>query len=703
MTRFPSDNREHFGDDATWCAPPPLDVMLRSLGTSANLASEKSVEDVVRRCKHELRQHQRSDHPIAMSSVQAVAASLLNDRRGQDAITLLCQHDPSQSDAATSRLYGYAAMAAKDFSNALEAFDRSVRVDPHQPDCWFRMGQIAEHRCVESSGDESAAIKYYERGSFFDDEAFRSTLALSDLHHRQRRLGDAIHVLRVSLIRDARSAILHRALAPLLEKRAGNLIRFNRYRAARKLRLEALESYKILNAREPDRQTLVLQGRLQQLLHQFEPARDSFAKAVGLDPESPIPLSYLASANVDFGDLETAIEQFEYAIEKDPQRAETHFRYSRAKKFQPSKKTRQYTETLTRLIETAKPQSHRQISLNFALAKVLDDIGKYDQAWRHYQRANKIKVDRQNKGQRFHPDTDDECSTAAMTDRMIGFFSKETFRRLSHLSDPSCSPIFIVGMPRSGTTLTEQIVSSHPDIAGAGELGFIHQIRYQLSHMNPGRSPKTDRLADAVQAYPRCLDLIDGNDVRRLGREYLDELDDFRDGATYVTDKMPTNFWHLGLIAVLFPNATIIHCRRNPMDVMVSCFCQNLNPPFCDFDQMLDYHRCYRKIMRHWECVLPMRMFHSQYEDLVGDPVGQSHRLIRHCGLEWSDSCLSFHANDRAVHTPSKWQVRQPVYQSSVEKWRKFERPLQAIAERVFLELKAEAKDALPTENHLAY
>jgi hypothetical protein len=231
-------------------------------------------------------------------------------------------------------------------------------------------------------------------------------------------------------------------------------------------------------------------------------------------------------------------------------------------------------------------------------------------------------------------------------------------------------------MPRSGTTLTEQILSSHPSIAGAGELKLIDQIRQEIVGNHGQRSQQET-------TYPDALALLERGRTRELADQYLSHLDAYRTDETRVTDKMPTNFMHLGLIALLFPGATVIHCRRNPLDVLVSCYCQNLNAPFCDLEQLVHYHRQYRRMMAYWNEVLPLPIHSVDYESLVTDPEPNSRKLIEHCGLDWDDRCLRFHKNERAVHTPSKWQVRQPMYSSSIEKWRRFEPHLRHIAEEI--------------------
>jgi hypothetical protein len=179
---------------------------------------------------------------------------------------------------------------------------------------------------------------------------------------------------------------------------------------------------------------------------------------------------------------------------------------------------------------------------------------------------------------------------------------------------------------------------------------------------------------------------LDPHQCRQLADGYLAHINTLTNNETRVTDKMPTNFMHLGLIATLFPGATVIHCRRSPMDVLVSCYCQNLNAPFCDLDQLVLYHRQYRRMMAHWHSVLPLRIHTVDYESLVTDPERNSRALIEHCGLDWDQQCLEFHANSRSVHTPSKWQVRQPMYSSSIEKWRRFEPHLKHIAQQIQLD-----------------
>ncbi|WP_167547201.1 tetratricopeptide repeat-containing sulfotransferase family protein [Stieleria maiorica] len=667
--------------------------LLESICRRAGRSVRQSRESIIRQSRQRL-----SRDTFDMQSLHVVAASSLVHKQPEKALDLLAKAgDRLARDPMGNRLAGYAWLVHKDIGRAKQSFDQAVRLDPNQPDCWKWLGHLAEH-----DDRYEQAAEYYQRGILFDDGGHESAIALSRLHARHRQLKDAIHTLRVCLIRDRRSAKLNFALARLLDRRSIMLGRKRMHLAQHRLRREALECYRIVNAVAPTAQSWLMQGRLEQQLFEHTAARTSFQKAVDFDPASAKALSHLASANVDFGEIETALGQFEQSIRLDPQRGEAHFRYARAKRFKSGADTRNYLAQLEQQLSADDQPRQKAIYLNFAIAKVHDDIGNHDRAWEHYDRANRLKVSRAESAaqRRQTPTTTERTSSAptpsgpvedgpwfeAFTRHSLQSYSPEYFQSIQGTGHLSRTPIFIVGMPRSGTTLTEQILSSHPAIAGAGELNYINQIRQEISRL---RSPVPDRQAGWSRP-PELLQAMNAGDVMHYADRYLDQLERFRSGAQHVTDKMPTNFMHLGLIATLFPGATVIHCRRNPMDVFVSCYCQNLNAPFCDLDQLVVYHRNYRRMMAHWERVLPIKIHTSDYESLVAQPETQARQMIRHCGLPWDDACLQFHSNDRAVHTPSKWQVRQPMYRSSVEKWRRFEKHLAPIAEQVFAEIDSE-------------
>jgi hypothetical protein len=227
--------------------------------------------------------------------------------------------------------------------------------------------------------------------------------------------------------------------------------------------------------------------------------------------------------------------------------------------------------------------------------------------------------------------------------------------------------VFIVGMPRSGTTLTEQILASHPAIFGAGELQSIPDI---------ARSMKPD--------YPQRMLRMNAAEIGGLAQRYLAAIEALAPPeALRVTDKLPVNFTHLGVIATLFPNARVIHCRRDPLDSGLSCFIElfRLSRDFTtDVESIGRYYLQYERLMAHWRKVLPLPVYEQRYEKLIADQEAGSRALVAHCGLPWDDACLNFQGAERTVMTPSRWQVRQPIYSSSIGRWRNYERHMAPMA-----------------------
>jgi tetratricopeptide (TPR) repeat protein len=302
------------------------------------------------------------------------------------------------------------------------------------------------------------------------------------------------------------------------------------------------------------------------------------------------------------------------------------------------------------------------IALNFGLGKGFDDLGDYDRAFKHFAEGGRLKRST------FQYDARSETR---MFDEIKRILDAETIQRLTGGGDPSQTPIFVLGMPRSGTTLTEQIIASHPSVHGAGELpDLLTIIQRDLAGV----------------AYPGSLRLLDPAQLLAWSKEYLTALQRHAPETRFITDKMPQNFLAVGLIHLMLPNAKIIHVKRNPVDTCISCFTNVFAGKSIKFSYDLaelgKFYAEYIGIMEHWRNVLPIGSFlEIQYEDLVQDTEGESRRLIEYCGLEWNDACLDFHKNDRSVRTASVTQVRQPIYRSSMERWRRYEQHLGPLLE----------------------
>jgi len=321
-----------------------------------------------------------------------------------------------------------------------------------------------------------------------------------------------------------------------------------------------------------------------------------------------------------------------------------------------------------RLAEDERRSLRDRSRLHLALAGLLDREGAYEDSFWHLQRGNDLRrAELESMGKPF-----DASVHETFVDRQIAAFTPEVFSRSTDFGDPSELPIFIVGMPRSGTTLCEQILASHPQVRGLGELQDVQTMARELPERlaaNGGRP----------LPYPECMRTLDTAVTGPLIDAYLARMRRLAGDAARVTDKHPTNFRHLGLIATLLPRAHVIHCRRDAMDTCFSCFKQDFDSPIpwaWALDAVGRYYRQYTRLMRHWRSVLPVAPFEFVYEEAVQDLEGVARRLLTFCGLPWDARCLHFHETERPVLTASRWQVRQPLYAGSVGKWRRYERHL---------------------------
>jgi tetratricopeptide (TPR) repeat protein len=363
------------------------------------------------------------------------------------------------------------------------------------------------------------------------------------------------------------------------------------------------------------------------------------------------------------GQIEEALKAFDRALALNPRLAGIHYNRVRSVKIEPGDSQLSAMEALARR-EQELGATERGL-LRMALGKAYEDLGRDDEAFANYLLGNRLK-------RALVPY--DETAAEARFAALHRIFTAELLSKKTGQGAPSSLPIFIVGFPRSGTTLVEQILASHPQVHGAGELSDLEHI---AAAMRASRAPEL--------SFPDCLPSLRPEELLLLGQTYLDGLRRRAPSAMRITDKLPENYLRIGLIRLALPGARIVHVGRNPLDACLSCFAINfLNglPYTCDLGELGRHYRRYLALMAHWRSLLPPDgLLELQYEALIDDPEGQSRRLLDFCGLAWDARCLAFHETRRTVHTASVDQVRQPLYRSSLQRWRRFEKHLGPLIE----------------------
>ena len=425
---------------------------------------------------------------------------------------------------------------------------------------------------------------------------------------------------------------------------------------------EAMRSHGCAAALRPDDPlTHHSLGIILTLKKEMPAAAESFRRALAKLPDFAAAWNGLGTVLKALGQFDEAAGCLRRALEIVPGSALIHGNLATTARNTGDKAE---LERLSALLSQPRLSVDDRISASFALAKLLDDADQYDEAFEHYAQANSLKKQScAEKGERFVIGDIRICA-----DQFIQTFTPQFFADRRGWGESSELPVFIVGMPRSGTTLVEQIAASHPDIFGAGERQDIHPISVALGGDNHA----------AIQRW-------NSESVTNAAKTQVDLLRALGGTALRVIDKMPDNVFQLGLISLLFPSARVIFCRRDARDNCLSCYFQGFakSNNLWSYD-LVDCGRRFLEIDRlttHWLSVLPLKMLEVQYEELVADLEGQSRRLIDFLGLPWDPACLEFHKTQRTVVTASIWQVRQPIYTRSVGRWRNYEKHLGSLLE----------------------
>jgi len=601
-----------------------------------------------------------------------LCAAIAQRFRGQipEAFTTLAsleQHHPQ-----FSRLYeerGRCFVALRKAQPAIDAFLKAVNINHALPGSWgmleglYRMQGEAPNAALAAS--HVATLRALPQDvvlgtSLFADGDLEAAEALIRAYLLKH--GDHIEAMRLL----ARIGIAHKIYFDAQVLLAAVLERAPDYKAAR-------HEYAFVLTE----------------LHRHQEALTEIERLMADEPSSRPLKVLLASARVGLGDHAGAIALYRELLRESDEDAEAHLSiahalktlgqtqpaiesYRRAASCRPdfgdaywslaNLKTYRFTgEELARMRSAIAAPATGLVDryhLHFALGKALEDAGEFPASFEQYRLGNALKrPECRYRAELIERNTEHQIKVCTR-----GFFAART-----GYGDPSPDPIFIIGLPRSGSTLLEQILASHSQVEGTQELPNVQQLVSRLR----GFEPEADE-----PRYPRILESLSAEDLRHLGANYLTETRVYRAGKPYFIDKMPNNFRHVGLIHLMLPNARIIDARREPMACCFSNFKQlfaNGQEFTYSIEDIARYYRTYLELMRHWDAVLPGRVLRVLHEDVVEDLEGSVRRLLAFCGLEFEPQCVAFHENRRSVRTASSEQVRQAIYRDGLEQWKHFE------------------------------
>ena len=592
-----------------------------------------------------------------LRQAQDVCQRILRKQQRPDAILIL----------------GKIAHEQRDFGAAVERYQQFLGLIPDHAQTHFNLGVV-----LKKLGRMERAIEHYKKSISINANDATVHRKLGDAYAKLQRWDEAIKAFRQVLRIQADDV--------------GTIVKLGNVYVAARLFTESILLYEQALTLLPDNAQLHRQlGASLQRMGQSKKATECFEQALRLRPDYVDVRIDIARVLRQMGRAEEALGPLEEAIDLEPDNGEGHITLAltlrqlgqtkpaieRLKQFltiRPACGSAYYhismiepeqelVPVVEKLVSDPKLSKGDAIYCHFALGNFLDNGKFFDQAFSHFKKANTLQREK------FTYVAKENSQTV---DRLINFYSKDFFEDRRHFGSASQLPVFIVGMPRSGTTLLEQILSSHALVYGAGEVeafpGVSHSIAEQLKDAGPP---------------PDCMTFIDKKLVEEFSARYLQELMHHCPTAARITDKQPGNFVRIWLIKTLFPDARIIHCQRNPLDNCISLFFHCFTPLKCSFElkELGLYYKDYQRLMSHWQDLFPGEIFTVQYEELVMDQEGVSKQLIDYLDLEWDENCINFHNNKRNVMSPSNIQVRQPIYDSAMNKWKNYEKHIQQLIE----------------------
>ena len=535
--------------------------------------------------------------------------------------------------------YGDALVDLGQYADARVAFERARLTDPHR-------ARIEAATAALAADERKRAEELFREILREDPSHVAALCGLAAVSLTADRAHDAERLLSHALKQSAYIPLAYRGLGPALMQ-LGRLA-------------EAQAVTRHLEQIEPENpQTWVTIAALATRLMRQEQALEAYERAARLRPDEVGLRVSAGHVQKTLGRRRESEASYKAALQLDPGLAEAYWSLADLKNYTFRDEE---IAAMQRLLETDKRARPNEAQLHFALGRAFEQRREYARAFASYAQGNALR--------RLDAPFD-IAEFERRSARIRAFFDAGFFAARAGSGDSSPAPIFIVGLPRSGSTLVEQILASHSRVEGTMELPNVLNLVGEFDDLTPARD-----------GYPETVGAASAAQLTALGGRYLAETAPLRSGREHFTDKLPNNFSHIGLIHAILPRATIIDARRHPMDACFSTFKQHFaeGQTFSyDLEDLGRYYRCYLGLMDHWDAVLPGRVLHVQYEELVREPEAHIRRLLEHCGLEFQPACLNFHETRRSVRTASAEQVRQPLYTSGIGYWRHFEQELEPL------------------------
>lgn len=503
---------------------------------------------------------------------------------------------------------------------------------------------VHEARGMFNNGDSSAAVQRLQQVLSQAPPHLDALLTLSGFYHQLGNHAAALEQLRVA------NEIAPNTFNIVLNK--GFIESTLDLMDAAEASLQQAVAIEPANAR-----AYIYLGMLYIQRNKLNEAGAALEQAVKLDPGSEEALCQLAAYYHTRGEKDQAIANYRKALAINPSSGQAYKGIADLQKNTPENidiKRMQFV-----LGQPGLPE-HQKMLLSFALGKALDDMKMYDKAFKHISAGNRLMRQTCN----FSID-----STRALFDAHKVALAENFQQQMQGEGTTDNTPIFVLGMPRSGTSLVEQILASHPDVHGAGEVDYLRVV-----------TEGVEALTGAP--FPTSLDTIDPARLRALADQYIMRLRQSAPGAKRVVDKLTQNFLRIGMITAVMPNAKIILCERDPLDCCLSIYMHHFSAIHgyaSDLEELGQYYKLFESLADHWMNILPGKVLRLSYAQLVSDPDNQVRQLLDYCELEFHEDCLNFHKTKRDVNTPSAAQVRQPIYKTALARWRNYEQQLQPL------------------------